>query len=164
MINLRYLSFFSLCLFAAFGSAKAAVDLVGFDGRAHSNPVLRAAYFAVSESQTYWDQHITLRFAVANQGSTAAGPFVVKFYLSPNTTIGDVSDYVIYTRSFSSLPASNVSWITDQPVFLPSVNPFGSGTTYYVGMVIDADGQVAAEKCADENRGDTLAHDGAVNF
>lgn len=137
-------------------SARAAVDLLGFDGRSNSNTTLKQVFFNVDETSSTWGGTINVNYGVHNQGSTAAGSFTVKFYLSTDTTVGDASDYVFLTIPYSGLAAGSVSYVTGflQPMDLPAVNPL-SGTTFYVGMVVDADNQVSeSNESNNKNVGD----------
>ncbi|MGH8104468.1 MAG: CARDB domain-containing protein, partial [bacterium] len=80
---------------------------------------------------------IQVRSGVHNQGVGTAGAFVVKFYLSTNTTV-DAGDGVIGQRTFSSLNPPNVSEAVSSHA-IPSNQPAG---TYYLIAVVDANSQV----------------------
>ena len=115
-------------------------DLAGFNG-ATSYP---DAYFGVLGTNLTWGDSIRLHLAFQNLTGGNAGPFNVKVYLSPDSSIGDAGDYLILNYTNSSGLAGLTYNSLDATVSLPSVNPFGgTQTNFYVGMVVDADNQVA---------------------
>lgn len=140
-----------IVLFLAFAGAVrsfAAPDLLGYNAG--------SLYFSVPQNSSSWGHEIQIRFAVANLGDSTAGTFKIKFYLSPNSTIGDAGDYLLYTYTINSLSAQFYTG-TGQYVVLPTSNPFGSGTSFYVGMIVDADNQVAeSNEANNKNQGANL--------
>ncbi len=128
-------------------------DLAGADSRVFGGSV----YFRVLESSANWGDIIRVSHAVVNNTGGNSGPFNVKFYLSPDLTIGDSGDYVVFTRTISGIPGQTYSATPTQSVVLPSVNPFGTGTIFYVGMVVDADNEVAeSNESNNKNLGSNL--------
>jgi subtilisin-like proprotein convertase family protein len=93
---------------------------------------------------------------VGNQGSTATGGFDVKFYLSDDATINPASDILL------TLDPSSVSYDPSEPsayhvtgsiagfgtrsatvrLKVPVSDPFGTDNQYFLGMYVDADGNV----------------------
>lgn len=153
---MKNIALISSLLLSAVLNATAAVDLVGFDGRTNSNTTLKQVFFDLKETSATWGGTINVNYGVHNQGSTAAGAFTVKFYLSTDTTIGDPSDYVFFTVPVSSMGGGSIYYIPgfEQPMDLPAVNPL-SGSTFYIGMVVDADNQVSeSNEANNKNVGD----------
>ena len=85
---------------------------------------------------------------VTNQGQAASGIFVVRFYLSANTTI-TTADYYLGEMTVASLAAGALSGLNVSGLTVSSGVPAGD---YYVGWILDADSQVA-ESYEDNNTG-----------
>ena len=102
-------------------------------------PDLTAADMSVSSSG-FWGQTISLQGQVKNIGEAAAGAFTQKFYLSADTTWGNVDDWLLGTYSYpAGLAAGATGPSFSLSVTLPGVPPSGyqpSGT-YYIGMKTD---------------------------
>ena len=87
-------------------------------------------------------------FRIRNDGGTDAGPFRVRFYLSEEDHIDPEEDILLVPEAggdafeVAQLPAGGETY---QPVRLvvPSTDPFGANNDYYVGMIVDADGDIA---------------------
>jgi subtilase family serine protease len=79
----------------------------------------------------------SVSIAVGNGGTVGSGPFVVRFYASPDKGITG-ADWLIGESAVADLPSkgeAKVSWSGTFPVLIPA----GS---YYVGWIIDAAGAV----------------------
>nr|MBA3480381.1 proprotein convertase P-domain-containing protein [Pirellulales bacterium] len=109
-------------------------------------------------------------FSVTNHGDTAAGAFDVKFYLSDDATIDPASD-ILLTLDSSSVyydsaeptayhVAGLASLSTNSPTVrltVPLNDPFGTDSQYYVGMIVDADGNITeANESNNRNLGDGI--------
>ena len=142
---LKSLICFSTTAFIAI-SAHAAVDLRGYDGRPDGSP-FNQYYFDVQQTSAKWGENIGVRLAVTNVGSTASTPCKVRLYLSKNTAIGDSDDRVFgLPVNLPSIPGGGyiAGYNYYENFQLPSTNPYGdSSTVFYIGMVVDADGEVA---------------------
>ena len=105
----------------------------------NTQPDLTAADFSVPSSG-FWGQTISLQGQVKNIGEAAAGAFTQKFYLSADTTWGNVDDWLLGTYSYpAGLAAGATGPSFSLSVTLPGVPPSGyqpSGT-YYIGMKTD---------------------------
>jgi len=122
-------------------------DLVGYDGRGSSNSVLQTIFFDAKGDNLAWSDKIDVKYGVWNNSGQCAGEFLIKFYLSADTTFGEANDYLIASADYTSgLPGLGIgpSNVGDyEEIGLPLTNPLaGSPTTVYVGMVIDVDGEV----------------------
>ena len=142
---LKFLAFLaaSVCLFSA---ARAAVDLTGYDGRPTGVSPNNQYFFDVQQTSAKWDGVIGIKFAVVNQGSTTSGTFKIKLYISKNSTFGDSDNRLFYTLGLPAITGGGyiAGYGTYQNFQLPSSNPYGdSSTVFYIGMVVDADNQVA---------------------
>ena len=97
-------------------------------------------------------------FQITNLGDTAAGAFDVEFYLSDDSSIDPASDLQLLIASgdvnydpaepeachiTAGIPAG-ASFTPGAPVevVVPTVDPFGTSGPYYIGMFVDADGDV----------------------
>ena len=131
----------------------AGVDLCGY-GQVYP--------FDVKETSAVWGGTIKVRFDVVNYGDTTAKAFKVGLYLSRNTIIGDEDDWRFCDIPCGALPpfTDGVMWgyyigtdYIDIP--LPVINPFdGKPTTFYVGMIIDPDNEIAeTNKANNKNLG-----------
>jgi len=82
----------------------------------------------------------------ANQSADSAGPFKVRFFISDDASIDDGSDYLLANVvNFSSgLNPWSYGGMNDFgfTITLPSVNPIGGSSPYYIGMVVDYDNEV----------------------
>ncbi|MFA7233982.1 MAG: choice-of-anchor D domain-containing protein, partial [Terrimicrobiaceae bacterium] len=142
---LKFLAFFSALAVSAV-PARAAVDLTGYDGRPYGSPY-NQYYFDLQQTAAKWGENIGVRLAVTNIGSTASTTCKVRLYLSKNTTIGDADDRVFgLPVSIPSIPGGGyiAGYNYYENFLLPTTNPYGdSSTVFYIGMVVDADGEVA---------------------
>jgi RHS repeat-associated protein len=129
-------------------------DLAGVDSRIYGG----SNYFRVTESSVNWGDTIHVSHAVVNNTGGNAGPFNVKFYLSPDATIGDASDYIVFTTNYTAgLSGQTYTSTSSQSITLPAVNPFGAGTSFYVGKVVDADNQVVeTNESNNKNQGSNI--------
>jgi subtilisin-like proprotein convertase family protein len=118
-----------------------------------------------------------VNFTVGNQGNTAASAFDVKYYLSDDANIDPASDMLL------TLDPSGAYYDASEPsayhvsgglaafgiasaaihVVVPTVDPFHTDNQYYIGMVVDADGDVAeADETNNRNSGDGLDRQNVV--
>jgi len=124
---------FALCGLAV-PKADAAPDLKGFDARDYGG-----CYFDVQESSVYWGDQIHVQFEVVNWSGDNAGPFKVRFFLSADSHI-DAGDYAFGDISFSS---GLNGWYFGGTcnygvtITLPSYNPVGGASPFYIGMIVD---------------------------
>ena len=111
----------------------------------------------------------TADFSILNLGDTAAGSFNVRFYMSDDATIDPATDVPLslgasdpgYNPSdpeayhISSLNAMMTynAWVT---LVVPTDDPFGTDNQYFIGMMVDADGDVGE---IDENNNVNLGQD-----
>ncbi len=139
--------------------AKAAIDLVGWDGRP-SNPNY---FFDLQQTSARWGDVIGIRFAVRNIGTTASGTFSVRLYISKNTTIGDADDLVLTTvPGWPSLAGgSGTGYTSYQNLSLPASNPYGdSSTVFYIGMMVDPANLIAeSNEANNRNQGNGIDKD-----
>jgi subtilisin-like proprotein convertase family protein len=119
----------------------------------------------------------TANLTVHNQGNTSTAPFDVKFYLSDDPVIDPASDMPL------SLQASDLNYDPLAPtayhvsgglaalsnysatvkLSVPVNDPFLTDGQYYIGMVVDADGDVAeANETNNRNQGQGLDGDGVT--
>ena len=140
-------------------SAKATIDLVGWDGRP-SNPNY---FFDLQQTSARWGEVIGIRFAVRNIGTTASGTFSVRVYISKNTTIGDADDLVLTTvPGWPSLAGgSGTGYTSYQNLSLPASNPYGdSSTVFYIGMMVDPANLIAeSNEANNRNQGNGIDKD-----
>jgi len=139
-------------------------DLRGWDGRPTFDE-----YFDVQETSAVWGDVVNIRFAVLNDSGRNADAFVVKLYVSADSTIGDANDFVISSPSFSNgLNALSFGGYTGgyTSVILPSFNPLpGSPTSVYIGMVVDADSEVTeSNESNNSNQANPLDLDGPLTI
>ena len=92
---------------------------------------------------------ISIQDSIRNQGTGAAGPFTVKYYLSQSEAV--ISGPLLSTRSFASGLASGSTATTPSSLTIPAGTPQG---IYYVWMIVDADSQVP--EFAESNNSMTL--------
>jgi subtilisin-like proprotein convertase family protein len=145
----------------------ASIDLappVGID-------LLGTAFTVSPNSLLYSGGFANTNFSVANQGSTAAPAFDVKFYLSDDANIDPASDVLLtldpsaayydpgepsayhVTGGLAGLGSLNAAI----RVVVPVGDPFGTDNQYYMGMVVDADGNAAeTDETNNRNRGDGI--------
>jgi len=90
---------------------------------------------------------IAVRSVIANRGLGSAGRFVVKFYLSTNTMITKYDTY-LGSKTVVGLPAGGTASLSAYVKVPTTVSP----GVYYLGVVADADRQVA-ESREDNNTG-----------
>ena len=142
-----------LVLFFLTSISLAAPDLVGFDGRPYGGTYTSYCY-EVQESSAYWGESIHLKFSVYNQGDTVAGPFAMRFYLSTDTTIGSASDYLFGgSIVFTGLASGGIRGYTSYAVTipLPSADPVGAASPYYLGMTVDYSNTVSESNESNNN-------------
>lgn len=135
-------------------------DLVGFDGR----PTYANAYFDVQDGALTWGDPCSFRLAVWNASGGNATNFKAKVYVCTNSTIDSATGYLVYTLTFSGgMKGLTYSWYTNQ-LSLPAVNPFGNNqTNFYIGMVVDADGEVTeTNEVNNRNQGNGIDRDSAI--
>ncbi|RKZ90727.1 MAG: hypothetical protein DRR19_09210 [Candidatus Parabeggiatoa sp. nov. 1] len=121
-----------------------AADLIGFDGRPHGPPHDQS-YYDVQEDTAYWGGQIHFQFAVWNQAAGNAGAFKVKFVVSDDNVI-DGNDHIFATMNYpSGLNSGRIGGIKNfgATMSLPSVDPVGGSSPYYIGMIVDYDNDVA---------------------
>ena len=113
----------------------------------------------------------TASFTVRNIGNTDAAPFDVKFYLSDDAIIDPATDILLSLHpsdpNYDALEPANYHVVGGLNSFsnhsatialsVPINDPFATDGQYYVGMYVDADGDVAeADETNNRNRGDGL--------
>jgi subtilase family serine protease len=86
---------------------------------------------------------------VKNQGTAAAGPFAVKFYLSQSSSLMPVADRFIGSRAVGGLGAGALSTATTAVTIPPDVPP----GTYHLDIVANPDGFVV--ELDETNNGDS---------
>ena len=134
-------------------SSKGLPDLIGFDGRPHGSPHDQY-YYDVEESAIYWGEPAHIQLFVWNQAPDPAGAFNVNLYISDNNDINDGNDYLLYTLPFSSGIGGWGYNGYDITLYLPSTNPIGGSSPYYIGMVVDADEEVTeSNEANNKNQG-----------
>jgi len=84
---------------------------------------------------------VAIDIAVANQGQGDAGPFNMEIVLSFDDAISS-SDQVVDRFRVSGIPAGS-TYTTTRTVQLPTPDPFPTDNEYWIGMIIDADREVA---------------------
>ena len=142
-----------LILFFLTSIGLASPDLVGFDGRPYGG-VYTSYCYEVQESSAYWGESIHLKFSVYNQGDTVAGPFAMRFYLSTDTTIGSASDYLFGgSIVFTGLASGGIRGYTSYAltITLPSTDPVGAASPYYLGMTVDYSNTVSESNESNNN-------------
>ncbi len=112
----------------------------------------------------------TVEFLLRNFGDTAAGPFDVQFYLSDDAIIDPATDILL------NLAASDTSYDALEPeayhvaglvsagrhdgvvtLSVPTPDPFGADNEYFLGMFVDADGDVSeANEANNHSQGQDL--------
>jgi hypothetical protein len=94
---------------------------------------------------------VTMNVTVENDGTASSGVFDVRFYASTNTIIS-TGDVPIYTTSMGSL-AANASANINQAIDLCTITALNSGTTYYIGYIIDYNNGVTESDETDNTHG-----------
>jgi len=123
-------------------------------GQVSGSPDLRgySGYYNVQETSAYWGEQIHVDFAIANYGD-AAGPFKVEFFVSDDSNINDGNDYSLFKGSIPGIDA----WIArsySATIYLPSTNPIGGSSPYYIGMFVDTDNEVTeSDETNNKNQG-----------
>ena len=109
----------------------------------------------------------TVDFALQNAGDTATGAFDVQFYLSEDATIDPGVDLLLQldpsdSQYDSSEPeafhvaglAGLAAYSNSVTLAVPTADPFGADGDYYLGMFVDADGNVTeVNETNNRNRG-----------
>ena len=112
----------------------------------------------------------TVDFSVRNLGDTASGAFDVQFYLSDDAIIDPASDLLLnlepsdphYNGSepeayYVADLASGTTHAGTAALSVPATDPFGTDNDYYLGMFVDADGDVSeADETNNQSRGQGL--------
>ena len=113
----------------------------------------------------------TASFTVRNIGDTDAAPFDVKFYLSDDAIIDPATDILLSLHpsdpNYDALEPANYHVVGGLNSFsnhsatialsVPINDPFSTDGQYYVGMFVDAEGEIAeADESNNRNRGDGL--------
>jgi hypothetical protein len=116
-------------------------------------------------------------FTVHNFGQTDASPFDVEFFLSDDATIDPATDIPLSIDPtdphFDALAstayhvagglASFADALGTVALDVPSTDPFGTDSQYYIGMYVDANGSVAeVDETNNLNRGDGLDRQNVV--
>src|SRR5262249_31787756 len=114
---------------------------------------------------------VNTSFTVHNFGQTAAGQFDVKFFLSDDSTIDPATDiplsldpsdphYNALTPTAYQVTGGLASFADQSATIkldVPTGDPFSTDSQYYIGMYVDADGDVSeADEANNRNRGDGL--------
>ena len=129
--------------------------------------------FAIDPDNLFGAGVATASFQILNQGDNTAGPFDVRFYLSDdadidpgrdmalqlgfgdqNYDLGDPAAYHVGGLGTGATHSGSVSLV------VPAGDPFGTDNDYYIGMVVDADGDVTeTDETNNRNRGQDLDRD-----
>jgi hypothetical protein len=124
-----------------FGNVVATVDLLGVGF------AITSAFDPVPA-----DGRLDVTYQVRNDGTADSAPYRVAFYLSEDATITP-SDTLLRSVAQGAAPRHTVVERTT-PLTLPRPDPFRSTNRYYVGMIVDADGDVAeTSETNNSNRG-----------
>ncbi len=124
---------------------------------------LQGANFNVVQEPLEAGDSFDLQFTVENTDAGNAGPFSVKFFLSSNSFITS-SDEMIGQFSFTGL-AGNSSQANTVNLTLPSESIFygNADDTYFIGMIVDADGVVVeTNENNNRNRGELIDFDSVI--
>lgn len=103
------------------------------------SPLILEAMYA-SASTTGGGQEITIREQVSNKGNVAAGPSVLRYYLSEDEEIDPMSDTYIGERQLPSLEPGESSGNGGVQYSLPS--GLTVGAYYHMGAIVDAENSV----------------------
>jgi Ca2+-binding RTX toxin-like protein len=129
----------------------------------HPPPNLMGAELDVTQDAAHAGDAVTMRYRVANEGITDAGPFDVAFYASVDEEIDPATDTFIGTDLFpAGLGAGITSALRTANFVMPDASdPFwaqvGTGG-YYIGMFTDS-GEAVAESNETDNRNLGIAID-----
>lgn len=102
------------------------------------SPLLLKTMYA-SLFTTGGGQEITITEQISNKGTAAAGPSVIRYYLSEDEEIDQWEDTYIGERQVPSLEPGESSKNGGVQYTLPADLPAG---TYYMGAIVDADAAV----------------------
>ncbi|MBN1846809.1 MAG: choice-of-anchor D domain-containing protein, partial [Sedimentisphaerales bacterium] len=104
-------------------------------------PDLRTDSLTALDDTADWGESVWLEYRIENAGTAPAGPCVATFYLSDNPTI-TAWDIELGQITLAGLDA--LGDIEDVAEFvLPAVSPYGTDGEFYIGVMLDSDGQVA---------------------
>ncbi len=104
----------------------------------------------VTDNLTVSGSSVTISATIENNGTAAAAAFSVRFYASTNTSIS-TTDTEIYTATATNGLAAGASAIASSTVDLCTITGLTSGTTYYIGYLIDYANTVAESDETDNN-------------
>lgn len=125
------------------------------------NPDMRGIVFDATTDPATAGSTASVNFKLQNNGSQNASQFTVDFYLSTNSTI-TTDDFFLGQRVISGIESGKSTAELTQLLQLPGAgNAFWNGTgTYYIGMVIDRDNNIAeSNESNNSNRGVLLDKD-----
>lgn len=128
-----------ICLILACFAFKSFAGLPDLKGSAVPFPFVLLGSRAVN-----WNDAVSLVGSITNAGTAAnTNSFLVGFYLSTNTVIGDGDDYRIGSiQVTNSIASSGYVYVSGQ-FGLPPVNPLGGApTNFYIGISVDISNQV----------------------
>ncbi|MFW6154252.1 MAG: CARDB domain-containing protein [Planctomycetota bacterium] len=123
----------------------------------HSQPDLVTGHTSLWPPSLAWGDDFTYIYSIDNYGSVATGGFDVRFYLSTNSTISTL-DYELHSMYVSSLGAAGHLG-GGVPLSLPASPPSGftASDDVYIGMIVDAGGDVAESvESNNRNRGNGI--------
>ncbi|MGL6077104.1 MAG: RHS repeat-associated core domain-containing protein [Fimbriiglobus sp.] len=119
-----------------------AVDLIGFDASGQGSGFAQN-YFQTLTSTPAWGRQLSFNFSILNQGNSGGGTHSVAIYLSTDTNI-TTSDHLLAQYNGLNVPNANSFIAYSGATFiLPASNPFGSGTSFTFGMIVDSNNTVA---------------------
>lgn len=104
--------------------------------------------FDINPDNLFATSSVAVSFQILNQQIDAAGPFDVKFYLSDDANINPASDTPLQLDA-SDPDAYHVAGLGagvthsgSANLVVPAGYPFGADNDYFIGMVVDANGDV----------------------
>jgi|GEM_PF-3910958 len=111
------------------------------------NVDLSGSYFNVLSPSLNTGDFFTTEFAISNSRTNPSGAFDVDFYLSSNSTISTFDRY-LGSYTVSNVPGNSSTGTLTTSLRLPSwEDPFWdgnvNGTDFYIGMIVDANNDVA---------------------
>jgi hypothetical protein len=130
---------------------------VDFGNFAPPNLELVATNFSVTPSNLYLAGQATVDFRIENRGILPSGGFDVQFYLSDDPVINPSTDMLLLLSPSSpkynaaepeavhTALAAGGNIAFSEILVVPTTDPFGTDNDYYIGMFVDADGDVSED-------------------
>ena len=145
------------------GDGTATVDLGAFELGGHwligGMDLTSTSIYVDRDNLHLANGIVAVNFGVVNVGDTSAGPFDVEFFLSEDDVIDPTSDIALVLDAsdphydigepeayhVSGGLSAGAAHAPGSPISLvvPFADPFDSDNDYYLGLVVDADGDVA---------------------